>query len=218
MSSARGRPSEANVRVPVMRADQAGLFDIPDPRRQAGPTRSQRGRKGEVWLLTATADIVITDASAVLRAAASENEGAVIGTLSPDASIPDDSPKTPDEMQATDPFDALAWLIWPTEGLERALEVGALRILSMDSEAAAVTGDRGRATWRVTAKLTEVGRMRELAVQAHPDQEAEIFESLAVAWERAADPFAPLRSIDGIAWEPGPVVVEHLPARSARLY
>jgi len=36
--------------------------------------------------------------------------------------------------------------------------------------------------------------------------------SLAIAWQRAADPFAPLRSIPGISWRPGPVEVEHVPA------
>ena len=41
-----------------------------------------------------------------------------------------------------------------------------------------------------------------------------IADSLAVAWKRAADPFAPLRSIPGTAWRQGEVDVEHLPARA----
>lgn len=67
----------------------------------------------------------------------------------------------------------------------------------------------------VTVKLTDVDRVRRLATQAHPEDAALIADSLAVAWQRAADPFAPLRSIPGIAWRPVKVDVEHLPARTA---
>jgi hypothetical protein len=125
-------------------------------------------------------------------------------------------PESPDAAPVDDGFDALAGWIWPTEGLERAIEAGALRILSMDSEVSADSVDRGTATWTVMVKLTDVDELRRLAARAYPDEAAEISDSLAVAWQRAADPFAPLRSLAGISWKPGRVVVEHLPARAAR--
>lgn len=169
-----------------------------------------------MWALTATADVTITDASAVRQAAARPNEGFVITIPGADLGVEDSEPEAPDAEPVNDAFDALAWLIWPTEGLEGALEVGALRILSVGSEAAADSADRGTATWTATVKLTDVDALRRLAARASPDESAEISDSLAVAWQRAADPFAPLRSIPGIAWTPGRVVVEHLPARPAR--
>ena len=72
----------------------------------------------------------------------------------------------------------------------------------------------GTVTWTVTVKLTDVDELRRLATEAHPDAAGLIADSLAVAWQRAADPFAPLRSIPGTAWRPGQVDVEHLPARA----
>lgn len=76
--------------------------------------------------------------------------------------------------------------------------------------------DRGTVSWTVTVKLTDVDELRRLATRAHPEAAGLIAESLAVAWARATDPFAPLRSIPGIAWRPGQVDVEHLPARVVR--
>ena len=199
-----------------MDTDQHGLFELPDRDPQAPPERPQRGRNREVWALTATAEVTITDASALQRTATRLNEGFVTTVPSADLGVDDSEPEAPDAVPADDAFDALARLIWPTEGLDGALDAGALRILSVDSEAEADSVDHGTATWRVTAKLTDVDELRRLATRASPDEAAEISDSLPVAWQRAADPFAPMRSIAGISWEPGRVVVEHLPARAAR--
>jgi len=49
----------------------------------------------------------------------------------------------------------------------------------------------------------DVEELRRLAAQAHPDAAGLIAASLAFAWQCAADPFAPLRSIPGTAWRPG---------------
>lgn len=198
-----------------MDADQPGLFELPVRESQVSPERAQRGRNREVWGLTATADVTITDASA-LRAAARANEGFVITVPGAGPGVEDTEPDAADAVPGDDVFDALAWLIWPSEGLEGALDAGALRILSVESEAKGDSVDHGTATWRVTAKLTDVDAVRRLAARASPDEAAEISASLAVAWQRAADPFAPLRSIAGITWKPGRVVVEHLTARAAR--
>ncbi len=169
-----------------------------------------------MWTLTATAEVAITDASTLRQAAARVNEGFEITHPGADVDAEDSGPEAPDTAPVDEPFDALAWLIWPTEGMEEALDAGALRVLSVESEAAADSLDHGTATWRITVKLTDVDELRRLAAQAYPDEAAEISANLAVAWQRAADPFSPLRSIDGIAWTPGRVVVEHQPARPAR--
>ena len=199
-----------------MDADQPGLFEVPVRETPTPPARPQRGRNREVWTLTATAEVAITNAPALRQAAARVNEGFVMTTPGADLDAEDSGPEAPNTAPVDGPFDALAWLIWPTEGMEEALDAGALRVLSAESEAAADSLDHGTATWRITVKLTDVDELRRLAAQAYPDEAAEISANLAVAWQRAADPFSPLRSIDGIAWTPRRVVVEHQPARPAR--
>lgn len=198
-----------------MDADQPGLFQLPDPEPQVIPERPRRGRNREVWGLTATAEVTITNGS-VLQAAARSNEGFVITVPGADLGVEDAEPEVPDAAPGDDVFDALAWLIWPSDGLEGVLDAGALRVLSVESEAKGDSVDHGTATWRITAKITDVEALRRLAARASPDEAAQISASLAIAWQRASDPFAPLRSIAGITWKPGRVVVEHLPARAAR--
>ena len=137
------------------------------------------------------------------QAAAQLHEDSVTTGPRADLDVEESEPEALSAVPANDAFDALRWLIWPTERLEGALEVGAFRILSMDSKVAADSVDGGTVTWMVTVKLTDVDELRRLAAKAHPDESALISDSLAVAWQRAADPFAPLRSIPGIAWQPG---------------
>jgi hypothetical protein len=107
--------------------------------------------------------------------------------------------------EAADAFDALAWLLWPTDGMDGPLEAGAFRILSVDIDVVPESDDRGTLTWTVTVKLTDVHTLSRLAAEAYPVEAGLIAESLAAAWQFAADPFAPLHSISGIAWQPGPV-------------
>lgn len=87
-----------------------------------------------------------------------------------------------------------------------------MTILEAESDVAAETPDRGTVTWTTICKLTNVQLLRRIATRAHPADADLIAGSLAIAWQRAADPFAPLRSIPGISWRPGPVEVEHVPA------
>lgn len=198
-----------------MHDSEPGLFELPDPDPTAPALRPQRGRNRETWARTATAEVTIIDAAAVNEAGARAEANPVTIGLSAD-SVAEDPPRTETEAKPADrAFDSLAWLIWPTDGLDALLEAGAFRIVSAHSEVVGESPDRGTATWTVTVKLTDVDRLRRLATQAHPDEGALIAESLAAAWERAADPFAPLRSIPGIAWRPVKVVVEHLPASTA---
>ncbi len=199
-----------------MDATEPGLFDLPDRERPATPERPLRGRNRETWARTATAEVTIVDAGALHEAAALVQENAVTIGLRADPDVEDTEPGAPDEGRpASDAFDALGWLIWPTDGMEGPLEAGAFRILSVDSEVVAESADRGSVTWTVTVKLADVDELRRFAADAHPEEAGLIADSLAVAWRRAADPFAPLRSIPGTAWRPGQVVVEHLPARVA---
>jgi hypothetical protein len=198
-----------------MDANEPGLFDLPDRERSAPPDRPQRGRNRETWARTATAEVTITDAEALHEAAARVEENAVTFGLGADPDVEDAESGGPDVEPANDAFDALRWLIWPTDGLEGPLEAGAFRILSVDSEVVAESVDRGTVTWTVTVKLTDVDELRRLAAQAHPEEAGLIADSLAVAWQRAADPFVPLYSIPGTAWRPGQVDVEHLQARAA---
>jgi hypothetical protein len=198
-----------------MDANEPGLFDLPDCEPSAPPERPQRGRNRETWARTATAEVTIIDAEALHEAAARVGENAVTIGLGADPDVEETEPGSPGVKPANDAFDALGRLIWPTDGLDGPLEAGAFRILSVDSEVVAKSVDRGLVTWTVTVKLTNVDELRRLAAQAHPEEAGLIADSLAVAWQRAADPFAPLRSIPGTASQPGQVDVEHLQARAA---
>lgn len=193
-------------------ANEPGLFDLPEPGAQVAPSRGLRGRNRETWICTVTASVSVVDAAALQAAAAQAQENPVTIVLL------DDSDEAPDDVRPTagGALDALDWLIWPTDGMNELLEAGAFRVLSMGLEVVSETSDRGTVTWSVMVKLTDVGVLRGLATDAHPDEAGEIADSLAVAWALAADPFAPLRLVVGIAWSPGPVVVEHQPARPAR--
>ena len=199
-----------------MDANEPGLFDLPDRERPATPERSLRGRNRETWARTATAEVTIVDAVALDEAAALVQENAVTIGVRADPDVDDAEAGSPDEGRlASDAFDALGWLIWPTDGMEGPLEAGAFRILSVDSEVVAESADRGSVTWTVTVKLADVDELRRFAADAHPEEAGLIADSLAAAWRLAADPFAPLRSIPGTAWRHGQVVVEHKPARVA---
>lgn len=195
---------------------EPGLFELPDPAPQAPPQSSRRGSNRETWVRTATAEVTIIDAAAVDEAAARAEASAVtIGSIT-DSVVEDPSRQDAGAEPAARALEQLAWLIWPTDGLEALIEAGAFRIVSVACEVVVDdSAGRGTATWTVAVKLTDVDRLRRLATQAHPDDAALIADSLAVAWQRAADPFAPLRSIPGIAWRPVKVDVEHLPARTA---
>ena len=141
-------------------------------------------------------------------------ENAVTIGLRADPDVEDTEPGSCDVAPASNAFDLLGWLIWPTSGIERPLEAGAFRVLSTDSEVVAESVDRGTVTWTVTVKLTDVDELRRLAAEAHPDAAGLIADDVALAWQRAADPFGPQRSIPGTAWRPGQVDVKHLPARA----
>ena len=199
-----------------MDTNEPGLFDLPDRERPGTANRALRGRNRETWARTATAEVTITDARALHEAVAQAAGTAATIRLRADPDVQDTEPGSCDVAPVRNAFDALGWLICPTGGMEGPLEAGAFRILSLDSEVVAESVDRATLTWTVTVKLTNVDELRRLATEAHPDAAGLIADSLAVAWQRAADPFAPLRSIPGTTWQPGQVDVKHLPARALR--
>lgn len=196
-----------------MDAREPGLFDVPVVERSRPALRPVRGRNRQTWARTACAEITVVDAEALRQAAAHAAEDAVTIEFAVDPDVEDTGPGAADEVPSGDAFDALGWLVWPTAGMEEALQAGAFRVLSVGSEVTAESADRGAVTWTVTVKLTDVDELRRLASEANPEAAGSIADSLAVAWRHAADPFAPLDSIPGIAWQPGPVTVEHLPAK-----
>ena len=118
-----------------MDADQPGLFQLPDHEPQVPPRPPQRGKNRQVWELTATAEVTITDPSA-LQAAARSDEGFVITVPAADLGVEEAEPEEADAAPGDDVFDALAWLIWPSDGLEEALDAGALRREVLDAAAA----------------------------------------------------------------------------------
>ena len=198
-----------------MEANDPGLFDLPEDEPSVPAVRVQRGRNRETWTLTATAKVVITDASALQHAAARAEQDSLTVGLDADLDAEDGETEALTSEPIEDAFEALGWLIWPTEGMDDVLEADAFRVLEVESKINADSVDRGTATWSATIKLTDVEALRRVAVRGHPEEAEAISNSLAVAWQRAADPFAPLRAIPGITWEPGPVIVEHVPARTA---
>jgi hypothetical protein len=123
---------------------------------------------------------------------------------------------TAEDAEGLTPLGQLAWLVWPTEGMDVALAADTFRILSVETEVLDDQGDRGKLAWTVTLKLRNVQELRRLAVEACPGDAELIANSLAVAWQRAIDPFAPIRSVPGIEWQAGTVDLTLVPARSGR--
>jgi len=200
-----------------MNADEPGLFEVLDPDAPTPPgERAQGGRNRQTWARTVTAEVTIIDAVAVREAAARVEQSAVTVGQPTNTEDQDAEAIHPDAEAANDAFDALAWLIWPPDGLDELLDADALRIVSLDSQVIAESVDRGVVTWTVTVKLNDVHALRRFAAQTHPEEAGLISDSLAVAWQCAADPFAPLSSIPGVAWRPGQVEVQHVPRRGRR--
>jgi len=194
---------------------EPGLFDLPEPEPapQSSPARPRRGRNRETWSCTVTAAVSVDDPAAVTAELTRYQEDTVVVDAFSGEVIEDPASEEAGPDPALPPLEQLPWLIWPTRGLEELLEEGAFRVLDGTSTVLPEASDRGTLTWTVTVKLTDVQLLRRLATRAHPADADLIADSLAVAWQHAADPFAPLHSIPGISWRPLSVEVQHLPAR-----
>lgn len=189
-----------------MDPDAPGLFEMDVD----APTRPDpvRGRSRETWSVTTTATVVIRDPEAVSDAFTESEEAAytLVELADPGS----------EESHELSPLDQVAWLVWPTTGLDDAVEADAFRILSVEAGVLEDHGDEGTLRWAVTVKLRDVDRLRRLAVEARPDDAEQIAQSFAAAWQRAADLFAPIRAVPGIDWQPGTVDIAHVPARAGR--
>jgi len=150
-----------------MNANEPALFDMPAAEQPAMSQPRQRGRNREAWARTVTAEITIVDAEALCEAARRVQESAVTMTLPALPHGGDLVAEDPAVTDAADAFDALAWLLWPTDGMEAPLETGAFRILSVDIEVEPDSDDRGTLAWTVTVKLTDILTLRRLAAQAY---------------------------------------------------
>lgn len=190
-----------------MEPDSPGLFKM-HVEAPARPELVRRGRNRETWSATTTATVVIGDREAVREAFAELEESAY--------TLVELTDLAPDDSHELSPLDQVARLVWPTTGLDDALEADAFRILSVEAEVVEDQGDGGTLRWAVTVKLRNVDRLRRLAVEARPDAAEQIAQSFAAAWQRAVDVFAPIRAVPGIDWQPGTVDVTHVPARAGR--
>lgn len=195
-----------------MDVNEPGLFDLPDRETSVAPEASRRGRNRETWARTVTAEVTIIDLGALQEAAARVEDEAVMIPLHTDSDVESVEPEAADVGSVEDPIDTLVGLIWPTDGMGRLMDSGAVRILWVESEVVTGSVAGGTVSWTVMAKLTSVGELRRFASEAHPEEAESIADSLAVAWRLAADPFEPLRSIPGITWRPRQIDVEHVPA------
>jgi hypothetical protein len=108
-------------------------------------------------------------------------------------------------------------LLNPVDGMWPPLEAGSAAVLSAEIDVDEVSLAQYRLRWTVTIQLRDVAAFRRIALNACSAEEAatrgEIEASLAVAWQQAAPPFAPLLRIPGITWSPVEAVVAHVPAR-----
>jgi hypothetical protein len=116
---------------------------------------------------------------------------------------------------------ALEWVMEPTAGLARLLEADAFRIVDLDMSVEQMSPVECSVRWTVTVKLRDLGTLREAALAACPGGDAlariAVQNSLEAAWNRAADPYAPLRVVPGITWTGRGVTVEQVLARAGRI-
>ena len=195
--------------------EQPGLFDVPTPEFVA-PPRTGRGRARETYARIVVADVVVQDAAALRAAALRALDGGIVIAELPGP--PEGEVLDPRDEVVTSSAAALEWCLEPTAGLLPLLEVGAVRVAALDLAVDGVAAARVRAHWTVTIRIQDVRVVRELALAACPvtdvDARAEVELSFAAAWNRAADPYAPMTGIPGVVWTPVEVTVEQVLARS----
>jgi hypothetical protein len=227
----------------VTEDDQLALFESPaaSPTAEAGGGRpSGRGRARETFTRTVTFEVKVVD-EAALRAAALRafDKGVTIdlgafpmdfgagGVIRPAGEDQGEDRPEPEETEddiraeiADDAAAALDWLIEPTAGLRDLLAADALRIISVDlsiDDPDPHEDAHYRVGLAVMVKLMDPPAFREIALAACPDDDpaarTDIGESLAAAWNRAADPSAPLRDVPGVTWTCREVTVEQILAR-----
>lgn len=187
--------------------DAPGLFEMPiEPLSPFGGPLP--GRNRETWTCATTATVAVLDREMISDAFARLEETAImIGEV-------DSEPDYSD--LPTSALDQLAWLVWPTAGMDAALDADVFRVLSVETAVEDEQEAAGTLRWDVTFKLRNVAALRQLAAAAAPQEAGRIADDFAVAWSHAIDSFAPIRSVPGIDWQPGSVELAHQPARPGR--
>jgi hypothetical protein len=199
---------------------EQALFDllsaaVPEPRRSP---RTAAGRARETYLRRVVAEVSIVQPE-VLRdeALRALDTGIVIVLGSADDEPDDDDPR--EEISESSAV-ALDWLLDPTVGLAGLLEAEAFRLMDLQMSVAETAPVECSVQWTVTVKLQDVGALRAAALAVLPAGDVpaavEVQNSLAAAWNRAVDPYAPLRGIPGITWTGREVTVEQVLARAGR--
>jgi hypothetical protein len=195
--------------------EQPGLFDVPAPEFVASP-RTGRGRARETYARIVVADVVVQDVAALRAAALRALDGGIVIAEFP--GLPEGEMLDPRDEVLASPAVALEWCLEPTAGLLPLLEAGVVRVDALDLGVDEVAATRVRAHWTVTIRIQDVRAVRELALAACPvadvDARTEVERSFAAAWNWAADPYAPMTGIPGVAWTPVEVTVEQVLARS----
>jgi len=196
-------------------SDDLTLFDLPAPEPPPAASRSDRGRAGYRYARSVAAEVTVQRIPVLLDAAVQAFDASPmfdIGEIDAD----DEAPDTREQI-GRDPAAALGWLLDPTDGMWPLLEACSATVLEVDIDTSEVSPARYQVRWTVMIQLRDVAAFRRVAVDACPAEgtaaRAEIAESLAAAWQRAAPPFAPLHRIPGITWSPVEAVVAHVPAR-----
>jgi hypothetical protein len=196
-------------------SDDLTLFDLPAPEPPLAASRSDQGRAGYRYARSVTAEVTVQRIPALLDAAVQAFDASPtfdIGEIDADDKAPDSR-----EQIGRDPAAALGWLLDPTDGMWPLLETGSATVLEVHIDTSEVAPARYQVRWTVMIRLRDVAAFRRVALDTYPAEDtaarAEIAESLAAAWQRAAPPFAPLHRIPGITWSPVEAVVEHVPAR-----
>lgn len=196
-------------------SEDLALFDLPAPEPPLAASRSDRGRAGYRYARSVAAEVTVQRIPVLLEAAVQAFDASPtfdIGEIDADDEAPDSR-----EQIGRDAAAALGWLLDPTDGMWPLLEAGSATLLEVDIDTSEVSPGRYRVRWTVVIRLREVAAFRRVALDTCPAEDtaarAEIAESLAAAWQRAAPPFAPLHRIPGITWSPVEAVVAHVPAR-----
>ena len=196
-------------------SDDLALFDLPAPESPPAASRSGRGRAGQRFSRSVSAEVTVQRIPVLLDAAVRAFDDSPmidIGEVGTDDEAPDSRAQI-----GRDPAAALGWLLDPTDGMWPLLEAGAATVLGVEIDTAEVSPARYLLRWTVMIALRDVAAFRRVALDARLAEDdaarAEIVASLAAAWQQAAPPFAPLHRIPGITWSPVEAVVTHVPAR-----
>ena len=195
-------------------SDQPGLFDLPAPE-VAVVARAGRGRSRETFSRTVFAEMTVQDARA-LRAAALrvlDEDVIVISEIGEPSDAEDDLADLREGVDGS-ALAALEWCLAPTVGMWPLLEADAVRIVALEVDLEEPAQAQIRARWTVTIKIRDASVARELALAACPAANnaarAEIQRSFAAVWHWAAEPYAPVTEIPGVAWTPVGVSVEQI--------